>query len=422
MLKTKMNRKVAYRAVIAGLFLVCSATVFMAAVKYGDSGGGGKEVVMENHDMGLFWLTIDNRLGVAGANCEFSGNWPTGDGPQYVYSAGVWVGYMDVGGNIYVSAWKNGNAGAGDWREIDPCTFGPLMSDASDWSDRPAGIEQISELDSFVSVDDSGADDLGPIGDGIEVWRHGYQWGIPGHDDFIVFEYTVFNTSGTDLPDVYIAMAFDNDIGGSLDYIDDLVLFEGNDTTDNWTNPTVPGEPWTIETPDSIPDENDTVNFEGDGVTTFGKPRMMAVMYDSGDETRDYPGYIGCRFINVTMSGDPLDDPDDPHSYPEYEVTGQHSWDIMNDPDSDIFRYGYMLDTGTFEEITTPYDWRMCPSVGPFNEVAADETIHWWGAIVMGADLNDMRMNSNQVYADYLGPDAVAGTDDDWVVLAPPVP
>jgi hypothetical protein len=38
----------------------------------------------------------------------------------------------------------------------------------------------------------------------------------------------------------------------------------------------------------------------------------------------------------------------------------------------------------------------------------------------MGADLNDMRMNSDQMYADFLGPDGIPGTPDDWFVPSPP--
>ena len=413
MLKTMISRKGAYRALIAGLFVVCSVSLFVAAVKYGDAGGGTKAFDEANHDAGNFWLTINNVMYLAGDGVEMGGEWPGGSGIEYMYRGEFWVGTMDVGGNIFVSNTFYTN---NEWVESGGVSSGSvLMSNESNWAGRPAGVEQISDLDSFIEVFDDAASENGPIG--LRVYRHGYQWSAPGHDEWIIFEYTVFNDSGASLPDVYVAMPFDNDVGGSLDYIDDLVLFEGNDATDVWENPTDPGEPWTVPGGDGIPDENDYVNFDEDNGYPLGKPRMMSVMYDSGDENRDVPGYIGCRIIDCTLSSDP---PDSEGLRPIYEVSAQHSWDIQNDPASDINRYGYMLDTGTFEEITTPYDWRMCQSWGPFDPVPAEATIHWWAGIVMGADLNDMRKNADALYADYLGPDGVPGTEDDWFVVSPP--
>lgn len=413
MLKTIISRKGVNRALIAGLFVVCSASLFVAAVKYGDAGGGTKAYDEANHDAGNFWLTINNVMWLAGADAEYGGEWPGGSGISYIYRGEFWVGTMDIGGNIFVSntfyGTQNEWEGSGGYSSSYV-----LMSNESNWSNRPAGVEQISDLDSFIQVFDTDASENGPIG--LDVWRQGYQWSAPGHNEWIIFEYTVFNASGATLPDVFVAMPFDMDVGGSLDYIDDLVLFEGNDNTDEWINPTIAGAPWTTQGQDNIPDENDAVNFDADGATTFGQPRMMSVMYDSGDLNRDVPGYIGCRIIDCTISNDP-----DPTNPTIYEVSAQHSWDIQNDPDSDIHRYGYMLDTGTFEEITTPYDWRMCQSWGPFDELPANESIHWWAGIVMGGDLNDMRKNADALYADYLGPDGVPGTGDEWFVVSPPV-
>ncbi len=409
MLKTIMSRKGVYRALIAGLFIVCSASLFVAAVKYGDAGGESKAFDDAAHDAGNLWLTINNQMYLAGADVEYGGEWPGGSGIDYIYRGEFWVGYINVGGTIYVSNTFYTN---NEWEETGGITAGSvLMSNESNWANRPSGVEQVGDLDSFIEVFDSGAGEAGPIG--LTVWRHGYQWSAPGHDDWIIFEYTVFNSSGQSLPDVYVAMPFDNDVGGSLDYIDDLVLFEGNDATDEWTNPTIAGAPWTNQTPDEIPDENDAVNFPADpGNQEYGQPRLMSVMYDSGGDNRDIPGYIGCRIIDCTLSSD--------NPQVIYEVSAQHSWDIQNDPDSDVHRYGYMLDTGTFEEITTPYDWRMCQSWGPFEEFPANETIHWWAGIVIGGDLNEMRKNADAMYADYLGPDGVPGTDDDWFVVSPP--
>ncbi len=91
----------------------------------------------------------------------------------------------------------------------------------------------------------------------------------------------------------------------------------------------------------------------------------------------------------------------------------------MNDPDSDAYKYGYMIDVGVFEEITTPYDWRIDPVFGPF-ELEPDQVVHWWTGVIMGGDLLALRQNADALYADFLGPDGLPGTEDDWQVVSPP--
>jgi len=196
MFKATISRKRATTALVTGLFVVCSIALFVAAVKYNDSGGGSKSFAEANHDVGNVWLTVTNQLSISGVNAEYQCEWPGGSGEVYMYDAGIWMGYIDVSGNIYVSAWRNGSQ-ADDWREMDPTSYQVLMSNSSNWSNRPPGVEQVSELDSFVAVNDDAAVELGPIG--LEVWRQGYQWGTPGHDDFIVFEFTAKNESGINL-------------------------------------------------------------------------------------------------------------------------------------------------------------------------------------------------------------------------------
>jgi hypothetical protein len=134
-------------------------------------------------------------------------------------------------------------------------------------------------------------------------------------------------------------------------------------------------------------------------------------MFDEGGDARDTPGYCGLRVMGW------MDDNEKEESL--IEISSQHSWDIMNDPDNDAYKYGYMIDVGTFEEITTAYDWRIDPCFGPFD-MNNDDVVHWWTGVVMGGDLLDIRKNADQLYADFLGPDGVPGTDDDWQVVAPP--
>ncbi|UCE27747.1 MAG: hypothetical protein JSW52_03050 [Candidatus Coatesbacteria bacterium] len=400
------------RLLAVGLIILGAAVMTVSAVKYKHTGTGttyGRATAYDYMTAGQLWLKVWNIMGCGDASGDHAGEWPGGSGASYVYTGNYWFGWAE-GETIYViQEWQLTEL---EWHPLPPCENQILMSNNENWSELPyveAGIsaDPVSDLDCFTWCDDSDAGENGPIG--LRTYMRGYQWGVPGHDDWIVFEYKVWNQHGSDLNGYFLANPYDNDCGGGLDYIDDLVLFEGNDSTDLWTNPNVAGQPWTNPTPDGIPDENDYVNFNN---LEEGFQRLMPVMYDAGGEERDFPGYIGLRMMFVEFN------PEDSNTF-SYRVRSQHSWDIMNDPETDAHKYGYLADVDTYEEITTPYDWRVCPASGPLD-IAKDATQVWWCAVVMGADLNDMRMNSDQMYADFLGPDGTPGTDDDWFVPSPP--
>jgi hypothetical protein len=406
------------RLLALGLILVFVAGLSVSAVKYKNPGTYGRATAYDYMDAGQLWLKVWNIMGCGDASGDRAGEWPGGSGAGYIYTGNYWFG-TQLGDDIYVI--QEYQLTELEWEPLPPCENQILMSNNANWSELPyaeAGIdpEPVSDLDCFTWCDDSNAGENGQLG--LRTYMRGYQWGVPGHDDWIIFEYKVWNQSTQDFPEYFLANPYDNDCGGGLDYIDDLVLFEGNDTTDLYTNPRNAGEPWDLNsTPDNMPDEYDTVNFLADPPGTenpenIGYPRLMPVMYDSGGEARDYPGYVGLRIMFVEFN------PDDSTTF-NYRVTSQHSWDIMNDPENDAQKWGYMVDVGTYEEITTPYDWRVCPAMGPLS-LNRNETQVWWCAAVMGEDLYDMRMNADQVYADFLGPDELPGTDDDWFVPSPP--
>jgi hypothetical protein len=401
------------RLMAIGLIVLGAVALSVSAVKYKHPGTYGRATAYDYMTAGQLWMKVWNIMGCGDASGDHAGEWPGGSGASYVYTGNYWFG-TQLGDTIYVI--QEYQLTELEWAPLPPCENQILMSNNPNWAELPyaeAGIDPdpVSDLDCFTWCNDADAGEAGPVG--LRTYMRGYQWGVPGHDDWIIFEYKLWNLSPVDLTEYYLCNPYDNDVGGGLDYIDDLVLFEGNDATDEWTNPTAPGMPWTVKTADGIPDENDAVNFPHDvSVGEFGYPRLMPVTYDSGGEERDFPGYVGLRIMFVEF------DPEDESTY-VYGVTSQHSWDIMNDPETDAHKWGYLVDVGTYEEITTPYDWRVSPAMGPLS-LLRNETQLWWCAVVMGADLNDMRMNSDQVYADFLGPDGIAGTDDDWFVPSPP--
>ncbi len=399
------------RLALAGIFAVAVVLLFTAAVKKGvrgKSGGGGMDAAASDYlDAGNYWMKIWNQLYIGDQNGDMAGEWPGGSGVNYMYIGNLWFGALK-GTNIHVSG--DFPYLTNEWHPIAPTESELLASDKSNWDLRPSKVKTVGDLDTYAICDDSDATENGPIP--ITAEMHGISWSAPGHDDWIVLECWITNDYTGTLNDCYVSLAYDEDIGGSLDYVDDLAGYDGNDSYDLLTNPTVPGMPWDPNSgPDGIPDENDYVNFNSSNGYPEGRSRMLDYMYDEGGEGRSTPGYCGIRVMGW------MDDNDPEGSL--IEISSQHSWDIMNDPDNDAYKYGYMIDTGTYEEITTAYDWRIDPVFGPFD-MEANDVVHWWTGNVMGGDLLDLRKNADQLYADFVGPDGIPGSDDDWQVVAPP--
>lgn len=403
--------------------VAAGAVLFLtAAMKNADRAGPGgmDRRAFDYLDVNNFWNKIWNQQMIGDSSSDLSsGVWPGGSGVSYVYAGYTWFGTL-ISGEIYVIG-EMGIGGAQrdpEWHELPLTENELLMSDKANWSQKPSYVKQTGDLDSYAICDDSHATEKGSIPCTLEY--HGICWSAPGHDDWIVLECWLTNKSTSRLEDCYISLAYDLDIGGSLDYIDDLVGYDGNDDYDFWTNPTKAGEDWTIEAPDGIWDEYDAVNFTSTSADKpldkkmNGWPRWMAYMYDEGGDARDVPGYCGVRVMGW-MDGTSQET----RNETLIEISSQHSWDIMNDPDSDAYKYGYMIDVGTYEEINTAYDWRIDPVFGPF-EMEPDEVVHWWTGLIMGSDLNGLRKNADALYADFLGPDGLPGSPDDWEVVAPP--
>lgn len=407
------------RYVLAGLVAAAAVFLLTAAVKKGVRPPSGNEdrSAFGYCTVGNFWNKIWNRQYIGDRNNDHNGEWPGGSGVKYVYIGNLWFGCLKAGA-IHVSGDFPYAAGGAEWNELPPSDQDLLMSNRTNWGSRPDKVKTVGDMDTYARCDDSQAGENGEIP--VECEVHGIQWSAPGHDDWLVLECWITSKFNGTLEDCYVSLAYDLDIGGSLDYIDDLVGYDGNEATDLHANPTVAGQPWdTGSGPDGIPDENDTVNFASDKANKplvkedgkTGWKRMLTYMFDEGGDARDTPGYCGLRVMGW-MDEDNKEDT-------LIEISSQHSWDIMNDPDNDAYKYGYMIDVGTFEEITTAYDWRIDPCFGPF-EMQNDDVVHWWTGVIMGGDLYGLRTNSDQLYADFLGPDGLPGTTDDWQVVAPP--
>lgn len=380
-----------------------------------------------NHDAGLYFLTVWNDLEegqVSGDNPEYKGLWPSSEGASFHYNSCLWCGYRDDEENKIVAQSQYYTTNV-DWIPEEtiegisnPSNDRVPMSNSGSWPSSGPDTEIKSDLDSWVWCQDTGNE----IEIGVWVCRHGYQWGVPDHDDWIVYHYTMKNISGHTLKDLFFAARYDIDMGDG-DHMDDLVGYEGNDSTDEYTNPTQPGQTWSDDTPDGIPDEYDFVNFNEDNGFPEGKSRDTSYMYDQDNVPQ---GWHGVRIFGYFRTFDPDWDYDTPENNvpnPDYwvEVSSQHSWDINNDPQGDGAKYTYMSDVGTFTEIPdTPFDWRINPAIGPLEAVEDGEEIDFYFVDCLGEDLLEMRRNLDNCVNDWLGADNIPYTSDDWIVAAAP--
>jgi len=342
------------------------------------------------------------------------GFWPAGSDNSYLYLSTYWVGIMR-NGIVSVMATQEGATQITSYNEWTPeGTFANHLwtSEDAGWPPIP-GEPTISEQDTLTQcVDDNPVAAWGGGGRiGLRIKRHNMSWSVPDHDDWITYWFTLSNiNTNTNLEGLYFSAAWDIDvIAYGASYMSNLVGYEGNDSTDLYANPTVAGDVWNpTSTPDNKPDEYDCVNFQpispfppvpGHEEFNFPNnwPRNTAYMYSEESS----PGYIFCRLFGYRLPGETQDED-------QLLVTSQHSWDIYNDPGNDSFMYGYQSDTGVYQEIaSTPFDWRICPTVGPFN-LAANESVDFYlGLMVTDAQgsatsLLEGRRNLDQLVYDWL--------------------
>jgi hypothetical protein len=165
------------------------------------------------HDAGLYHLQLYDRLWVGDVHGGYGGgNYPGKSGVFTLWSGDFWVGT-----NAWGTPRVSGGMWGEEWYEVAPLVW----SDGSSWEERPAYVEKWGDLDSFLIVDDSKAEEAGPIG--LVVEQHGLQWSDVNNDDYVLFHYRVINDAGRDLDDVYVCLLYDFDVGGLPSYREDKV-------------------------------------------------------------------------------------------------------------------------------------------------------------------------------------------------------
>jgi hypothetical protein len=290
------------------LFITVAVTlVGYTYSKYLGADGGRTE--SDYHDNGNVQLCI-----CSGLYEHQYGEWPSNtwlypfsySGVYYLYESGIWAG-TDCQGAIEVSeSTHNG----GEYHSVEEL----VMSDTGPW---PDGVPLFADLDSYERCDDSDAGENGPIG--IEVERHGYSFSVPPKDDFIGFQYKIYNLSGGYLSNVYVSRFADFDLGGGYDCTDDLVGFDQDRQMPYMYDED--GDPpgyISIICPQGTPlGSKAYVSTPGDDAGKFQymhysdwdvkyTPDDWRVMYNTGPYNIPKDGYITVAFI--TVSGDDLAD------------------------------------------------------------------------------------------------------------------
>jgi hypothetical protein len=368
------------------------------------------------HGVGLITNPECNGLWEGDASGSSTGGiWPAGSDNSYLYWSTYWVGIMK-NGIVTVMANQEGQLmttpSGNEWSPVSPSFTNHLWTNEdSGWPPIP-GEPTISEQDTLTQVVDDNPQSAWGGGDriGLRLKRHNLSWSVPDHDDWITYWFTLTNiNSSTNLEGLYFSCAWDIDVTAyGVSYMSNLVGYEGNENDiDEYTNPTVAGNYWNATSgPDTIPDEYDSVNFQPvspfppeNPIGNFPNywPRNTAYMYS----TESSPGYIFCRLFGYRLPGEDQEEN-------QLLVTSQHSWDIYNDPSNDSFMYGYQSDVGVYQEIaSTPFDWRICPTIGPFDLAANQSVDFYLGLMITDAQgsatsLLEGRRNLDQLVYDWL--------------------
>ncbi len=258
------------RRIVLGMAIV-SAALFIGASDY----SGSSKADTETHDNNNYWLEVGLEM-YEGYGYEATGEYPGGSDIMNLYGSSCWVG-VDGGAPSTVSNWYYGTQNEFIGSQSD------IYTSDGYW---PSGYEQFGDFDTFTECDDMGAQEYGPIP--ITIARQTWSFSGSNLDDFVGFKYIIRNDSNDTWNDVYITHIADFDIGGELEYLDDLV---SNDSG-----------------------------------------RHMPYMYDEDASPNNYLGIV------------PGDE--------DWDWARMQYWDIGNDPGDDASRLSMQQDSGWYTENT----------------------------------------------------------------------
>jgi hypothetical protein len=216
---------------------------------------------------------------------------------------------------------------------------------------------------------------------GILIQQRSFAWATSGANEFVGFDFKIWNIGNETLNDVFIAFFVDADAGPkdrASFWVDDKGGFVSKDT---------------VAVDESIPEgpcRNRRISF--DICYLFDTPDVQISEEQGGVKGGDVPGFFGGMFLGHTV--DPLG------------VTAPSRVGIRRgrfysadegDPPNDIERYRLISGEGVPSGVTTrPGDYRYIMSAGPFVSLPPDTFLTFQTAFVIGDGLSGMIENAVQ--------------------------
>ncbi|MBU1949761.1 MAG: hypothetical protein KJ927_13695 [Candidatus Eisenbacteria bacterium] len=216
------------------------------------------------------------------------------------------------------------------------------------------------------------------------VQQRSFAWSTPGSNEFIGFEFTIWNDGFETLRDVYIGFFVDSDAGP-------------RDAESYWTDDG--GAYLNLDTLYVNPARNDecaaeTLNIE------------ICYMHDIKDDGQtatggDIDGYFGGMFLGHTIDPIGVFAPEEVGIYSAAFFSSNAPYP-EGDPGNDFERYD-LLSSGNkpTRPTTQPDDYRYVFSAGPFAELLPDENLMFQTAFVIGSGRGGMvrnAMNAQRIY------------------------
>ncbi len=388
------------------------------------------------HNVGLLQLQITN-VGMIGNFFidAFSAGWRGG---EYLYAAGLWVGAKRSDGIPHVTTavydleflppaepeWtvyeafegiSGGNrigfsSGPQDFIGED---IGDIRTSGAndDWN---GGVDLSIDEDFLNGFDDDGDgfidEDFEAIGQQMfscQYWdlseftqesepdhvpldllvqQRSFAWATTGANEFVGFDFRVWNIGNETLNDVYIAFFVDGDAGPKDKqsyWVDDKGGYVAIDTT--VIDDTVP-----------IGEACRERNLAVDIAYIFDTPDSEINEEQGGVRGGDVPGYFGGMFLGHTIDPAGIEAPAEVSIRRAAFFSGSEPYP-EGDPRNDVERYDLISGSGLpARDTPKPADYRYVISAGPFKTLPADTFLTFQTAFVIGDGKAGMLDNAVQ--------------------------
>lgn len=216
------------------------------------------------------------------------------------------------------------------------------------------------------------------------VQQRSFAWATSGANEFVGFDFKVWNIGNETLNDVFIAFFVDGDAGPrDTDgyWVDDKGGFVAIDTT--VVDDTIVG-----------PCRQRGVNI--DITYIFDTPDAEINEEQGGVRGGDVPGYFGGMFLGHTTDPLGINAPQNVGIRRARFFSGSEPYPD-GDPRNDVERYDLISGTGTpIRETIKPADYRYCISAGPFKTLPPDTFLTFQTAFVIGDGRQGMVTNAVQ--------------------------